>query len=437
MTARHQREREVGQRLLQRLGDRGFESVEVFGKRSRSRSSRIDRDVVQVVVSEEAGWAIRAGGESGSSFSCGSGELPEEPVLLDPSGPPLRLPLPHDGGAIGKVESEAVVLLSEAESLALLRNVGDILGSELDGAQLDSAWLEDGVAEVSLLSSTGVQAAQRLRAASLRLAASRHGERAEVVAAASTARDMAPVALARRLADLLAVRQGETVDSVDRGVVLLAPQVAARMLGGLLELFVGVGSRSLARGLIDRASDRLASDAVTIVDDGALGEGPLSALFDGEGTPMSEVVLVEDGLWRQSLVPWWDAEDGTPSGCVMRPSYRDLPALSPTHLYIKPDPDHSVADLLSGIVRGYYWIDSAVAPVVDWESGELELEVSGFEIRGGAPRRVIKRARLGGAISSLLLGVRAVGRDLQLIPWTRGCMGSPTLLVAGLEVRPA
>ena len=430
--------RRRARQLIERLLEEGHEAAEVFTKTSRSRSSCLERDIVQVAVSEETGWAVRIGGAAGSSFACGSGELPEAPPLLEPRGSALRLPAPSGVvQAVGKSDSEgAVVLLSESESLTLLRNVADILASELDGARLDRAWLEDGVAQVSIQSSTGMDATQRLRAASLRLTASRAGERAEVVAAAPTARDMAPVALARRLADLLAVRQGESIVSVDRGVVLLAPEVGARLLGGLADLFVGCESRSLVRGLVDEQDDRIASDVVTIVDDGSLSRGPLRATFDGEGTPTAEVVLVDQGRWRQALVPWWD-DDRRATGCVLRPSYRDQPAVSPTHLYFRPDPETSVGSLLSGLVRGYYWIDSAPSPLVDWERGLFQLDVSGFEIRSGVPRRAVKAARLAGSIGSLLRGVRAAGRDLQLIPWTRGCVGSPTLLVTGLEVRPA
>ena len=89
------------------------------------------------------------------------------------------------------------------------------------------------------------------------------------------------------------------------------------------------------------ARGRFGSDRVTLIDNGRLPGGAFEAPVDGEGVPTREVVLVEEGLFRQPLLAWWQegAAHGETSGCVRRSGWRDLPMPGPTHLYLKPEPE--------------------------------------------------------------------------------------------------
>jgi hypothetical protein len=60
--------------------------------------------------------------------------------------------------------------------------------------------------------------------------------------------------------------------------------------------------------------------------------------------------------------------------------------------------------------------------------------VCGFLLASGAARQPLARAWLCGSIGALLRGVAGVARDLTFFP-LQGMVGSPTLRVAGLELR--
>ncbi|HVR98031.1 MAG TPA: metallopeptidase TldD-related protein, partial [Thermoanaerobaculia bacterium] len=204
---------------------------------------------------------------------------------------------------------------------------------------------------------------------------------------------------------------------------------------GLLPLWVGPRSTALLTGRRDRRG-RIGSDRLTLIDNGRLPGGAFESPVDGEGVASREVVLVEAGVHRQPLLAWWQegAAAGEISGCSRRPSFRDLPAPGPTHLYLKPDVRTPVAALLGSLERGYYLIDVTGGGRFDFAADRFALPVCGFAVHGGRASAPVAGAWLTGGIGAFLQGIQATGRDLTFHPLD-GMIGSPTLLVSGLELR--
>jgi PmbA protein len=302
--------------------------------------------------------------------------------------------------------------------------------------------LEDGSSTSTLASSRGIRVSWRQRVALVRLVATApsavEGEspvRATLEQSAREAKRLQPRALARALADRLAVRargvrpEAQTTDAV------LAPAVAARVLAGLLPLLVGPEARERVAPLL-ASGDRLGSSALSIVDDGRLAGGLLATAVDGEGVPTRAVPLVDGGVYRQPLLAWWQARgvSGVASGCSGRPSFRDLPVVGPTHLFVRPQEGVRAATLVSGVGSGCYVLDVDGGGFFDLGRDRLALPVCGFLLAGGAARGPFRNGWLCGSITGFLRGVVGVARDLAFFPLA-GLLGSPTLRVSGLELR--
>lgn len=423
---------------------RGLPDVEVFAKRGRSRRLEITPFTEASAFSQEQGWAVRAGDPRRSFFASGTGEPVKDWPWPEPTGRPIRLPEPGPPRQETQPWNEPsdfdAPLVGEREGLKLLESLGRELAAELPGARLLRAALEDGSSESEILNSRGLSARTRTRLSTLYLEASGPGRpspTASVYLSAREARRFHPTSLARRLADRLAVSAQGAPPDRDRGELLLAPPVVARLLCGLLPLLVGPRSGGLLAGLRDRRG-RIGSERLTLIDNGRLPGGVLEAPVDGEGVPTREVVLVEEGVFRQPLLTWWQAEShpgtGSPSGCTARPGWRDIPVPGPTHLYLKPDPRIPVAALLGSISHGYYLIDVAGGGRFDLGDGTFALPVCGFAVEGGRASAPVARAWLCGGIGDLLQGIAGVGRDLSFQPLA-GMIGAPTILVSGLELR--
>ncbi|HYG65419.1 MAG TPA: metallopeptidase TldD-related protein, partial [Thermoanaerobaculia bacterium] len=378
----------------------------------------------------------------GSFFIAGTGEPDPAGPWPEPAGRPIELPEPMAPKPWNVPSDFDTPMIGESEGLKLLESLGRELASELPGARLLRAVLEDGSSEGEVISSRGLRARLRHRVASLYLEAAgpapsgRPAATATLYLYAREARRFHPPALARRLADRLAVAAaGAPPPGPDAAECLLAPPVMARLLAGLLPLLVGPQSTAYLSGRRDRRG-KIGSDLLTLLDNGRLQGGAFESPVDGEGVPCSEVVLVEEGSYRQPLLAWWQesAAPGTPSGCSRRASWRDIPAPGPTHLYLKPDARTPVAALLGAVERGYYLLDATGGARFDFGADRFALPVCGFAVAGGRAQAPVAGAWLCGGIGTLLHGIRAVGRDLAFHPLD-GMIGTPTVLVTGLELR--
>jgi PmbA protein len=429
--------------IMDALMRRGLPDVEVFARRGRSRRLEITPHTESSTFSQEQGWAVRAGDPRRSFFAAGTGEPIAGWPWPDPTGRPLRLPEPSVLPSWNDPSELDAPLVGEREGLKLLESLGRELAAELPGARLLRAALEDGSSESEVVNSRGVRARTRARLATLHLEAAGPGRptisapTASVYLSAREARRFHPTALARRLADRLAVSAQGAPPDRDRGELLLAPPIVARLLCGLLPMLVGPRAATLQAGLRDRRG-RIGSERLTLIDNGRLPGGVLEAPVDGEGVPTREVVLVEEGVFRQSLLTWWQAEShpgtGAASGCTGRPGWRDLPAAGPTHLYLKPDPRVPVAALLGSMSQGHYLIDATGGGRFDLGAGTFALPVCGFAVEAGRASAPVARAWLCGGIGDFLQGIAGVGRDLTFQPLA-GMIGAPTVLVSGLELR--
>lgn len=432
---------------LKALLGRGLPEVEVLAKRGRSRRFSLDGERTASSYAEERGWAVRAGDRRGSLFACGTGDPnPEGP--WPPAYPPaLRLPTPEPPPPWKEPSDFEVPLIGEREGLALLEGIARELAAELPRGRVLSATLEDGSSEGQIASSKGLVATFRGRLAALRLEAIGPGNPRPAILelAEREARRFNPKALARRLADRLAVgaAPGLADDEERSGDLLLAPAVAARLLAGLSPLFFGPRTDGEISAVLGQAV-RVGSEALTVIDDGRYPGGAFESPIDGEGTPTREVTLVERGNFLGPVLSPGQARGANPtgaagsraqiSGIARRASFRDLPTPGPTHLYIRPDPKTGVGSLLGSVQIGTYLIDALGPARFDFSSGTFALPVCGLAVENGKATAPIGHAWLSGDISDLLRGIVGVGRDLAFLP-LGGMIGSPTLLVRGLVLR--
>jgi hypothetical protein len=136
----------------------GYDQVEVFLKRGRSRRLELGLTGEISLFSQERAWAVRAGSRRGSFWAAGTGEPRPEGPWPEPAGPALALPEPAPAPPWNPPSDLDTPLIGETEGLKLLESLGRELAGELPGARLLRASLEDGSSESELLSSQGVSA---------------------------------------------------------------------------------------------------------------------------------------------------------------------------------------------------------------------------------------------------------------------------------------
>ena len=429
--------REGPETIFESLQKKGMEEVEVYRKSGRSRRFEIGFAGKAGSSSIEQGWAIRAGTPRSSLFLAGTGLPSARSRWPEPDGQPLRLPTAVSVPPWRPPTDLDAALVAESEAMALLTGIETALAREVEGSRLLLAVLEEGTSETSIANTRGVDASFRSRAASLFVEAVGPWPGAASAVLSMAQRDhraFRPVNIASRLANRLMLTQQGAAPARERGDVLVGAAVGARLLASLQPLLLGPKAAELARRLRDRQG-KLGGALLTIVDDGRLPGGVLEAPVDGEGLPTGPVTLVEEGHFRQALEDRSGAAGSRlPWGCARRESWRDLPTTSPSHLYVQPQADVAVGDLLGAIARGYYLLEPLGSGVFDFERDHFRIPVCGFVLRQGQATAPLSRVWLEGGISALLRNIQAVARDLSFQP-LGAMIGAPTMLISGLGLR--
>lgn len=190
---------------------------------------------------------------------------------------------------------------------------------------------------------------------------------------------------------------------------------------------------------------KVASSAVTIVDNGTLPGHRGSLHMDDEGTPTQCTTLIENGILKNYMQDRLNARlmNASPTGNGRRESFAHLPMPRMTNTYMlagKYDPE----EIIGSVERGIYAANLGGGQV-DITSGQFVFSTSeAYLIEKGKITRPIKGATLIGNGPEVMKQVSMVGNNLQLDPGVGTCgkdgqsipvgVGQPTLKVDALVV---
>jgi TldD protein len=162
-----------------------------------------------------------------------------------------------------------------------------------------------------------------------------------------------------------------------------------------------------------RLGDRIASKAVSVVDDSTLAGKRGSFRFDDEGTPSQRTVLIDKGILKAYMYDRLTAlKDGvSSSGNGRRESYRSRPIPRMTNTLILPGTEDPKA-ILGSTPTGLYVVRMGGGQV-NTINGDFVFEVSeGYRIENGRIGEPVRGATLTGNGPEVLMQIDCVGSDL-------------------------
>jgi len=220
--------------------------------------------------------------------------------------------------------------------------------------------------------------------------------------------------------------------------------------GILLHEAIGHGlegdfNRKKTSAFTDRIGQRVASEGVTVVDDGTLAERRGSLNVDDEGTPTQRTLLIENGILRGYLQDRLNARlmGMKPTGNGRRESYAHIPMPRMTNTFMlagNDDPEEILRSVRSGIYAvsfggGQVDITSgkfvfSVSEAYEIEDGKIGAPLKGATLIGNGPDVLTRVSRVGGDLE-LDWGVGTCGKDGQSVPVG---VGLPTIRLDGITV---
>ena len=171
-----------------------------------------------------------------------------------------------------------------------------------------------------------------------------------------------------------------------------------------------------------KVGQKVASDKVTVIDDGTMANARGSVNVDDEGNFGEYKVLIENGVLRGYMYDALNARlmGAKPTGSGRRQSFRHAPMPRMTNTYLAPG-DDAPEDIVRSVQRGLYCAQFGGGQV-DISNGNFVFEVSeAYLIEDGKLTAPVKNATLIGVGPEVLKRVSMVGCDPKPDPGIGTC----------------
>jgi PmbA protein len=211
--------------------------------------------------------------------------------------------------------------------------------------------------------------------------------------------------------------------------VLFDALTAPSLLGQLASCLNGYSIYREASFLAGRLGEAIASEHVTVVDDGRLPGGLGSRPFDGEGLATRRNVLVDGGRLERWLLDSYSGRKlGLPSTGNAARGTGSAPRVGTTNLWLEPG-EGTLDDLIGEIDRGLL-VTELIGMGFNPTTGDYSRGAAGLWIENGEIVHPVEEITIAGNLGDMLLAIDRVGSELE---W-RGRTASPPLRVARMTV---
>jgi PmbA protein len=181
--------------------------------------------------------------------------------------------------------------------------------------------------------------------------------------------------------------------------------------------------------LAGRMGERIASEMVTVIDDGRLPGGLGSKPFDGEGLPTRRNLLLDSGTLRSWLLDSYSGRKlGLESTGNASRSAGSAPGVSPTNLWLEPGQD-SVEQIVARTERGLL-VTELIGMGFNPVTGDYSRGAVGLWIEDGEIAHPVEEITIASNLGEMLAGIDAVGSELRWL----GSVAAPPLRIARMTV---
>ncbi|MBY0401757.1 TldD/PmbA family protein [Myxococcota bacterium] len=241
-----------------------------------------------------------------------------------------------------------------------------------------------------------------------------------------------PAAVGREAARRALRRLGAKRVATCEVPVLFDSRTAPSLIGQLASCASGYSIYRQSSFLEGRLGERIASEGVTIVDDGRLPGGLGSKPFDGEGLPTRRTVLVRGGRLESWLLDCYSGRKlGLPSTGSAARGTGSAPRVGTTNLWLEPG-EKSLDALVAELDRGLL-VTELIGMGFNPTTGDYSRGAAGLWIEGGEIVHAVEEITIAGNLLTMLQSIDRVGGELE---W-HGRTASPPLRVAAMTVAGA
>ena len=224
-------------------------------------------------------------------------------------------------------------------------------------------------------------------------------------------------------------RLGARKVSTQRIPVVFDPETAESLIGHLASAASGYSLYKGASFLFGQLGKKLASENVTIYDDGRFPGGLGSRPFDGEGLATRKTVVMNKGVLESYLLDTYSGRKlGLASTGNAARGVGDNPSVGPTNFYLLPG-SSTPADVIGTVREGLY-VTELIGFGVNMVTGDYSRGAVGFWIENGELAYPVEEVTIAGNLKHMFADIEMIGNDLEF----RGRIASPTVKLREMMV---
>jgi PmbA protein len=199
------------------------------------------------------------------------------------------------------------------------------------------------------------------------------------------------------VASIIQICKNSAKGNTGKHTIIMHPFAYGQVMN--FTLIQSIRGDNVARGkskIGDKLGEKIASEKITVVDDGLHPRGVSSSSADDEGVPRRRTPIIEKGVLRSFLWDtYWANKMGVKStGNAKRNMRQGLVDISPSNIVVETG-EREIEDIIKGTKHGYYIRGVQGAHSSNPESGDFSIV--------GNPAILIENGKMVGAVHGLMV----------------------------------
>jgi PmbA protein len=211
--------------------------------------------------------------------------------------------------------------------------------------------------------------------------------------------------------------------------VVFDQRTAGSLLDNLFDAVHGMAIYRQESFLAGKLGEKVASENLTLVDDGTLPRLFGSSPFDDEGVPSRRTVVIDRGVLRSYLLNSYAARKlGMKTTGNASRGLAGNAGIGHGNFFVEKGVQ-TPEEILAGIGDGFY-VTELIGFGVNIVTGDYSRGAAGLWIRNGELAFAVSEVTIASTLQEMLMGLETVGSDLEF----RGSIASPTLKIGEMTV---
>lgn len=233
----------------------------------------------------------------------------------------------------------------------------------------------------------------------------------------------------RRAAERALRRLNPRKVATQKAAVVFEPRTARSLLGDLFDAVNGSAIYRHASFLAGKLGEKMACEALTVIDDATLPGLFGSSPFDDEGVACRRNVVVERGVLRSYLLNTYSAKKlGLRTTGNASRGITGNAGVGPGNFFIEAGPK-TAQEIIESVSKGLY-VTELIGTSANTVTGDYSSGAAGLWIENGELAYPVSEITIAGNLKHMLMDVEHIGADLDF----RGSIASPTLLIREMTI---